>query len=225
MANGSVAKEASEELRGITVGWDQENSVVIVSSYMTNFAQQFKDIRAGKAPTAMAVPNTNAAPNTTTSADSKKYTVKVDGGGAYVIPGPTGDMELREEAVRLTNDFRAENGKSYLVINNDLMAIAQARAEKMVSSGVFNHNLPDGYGNWRGTAMMLGYTYLSESTMGENMYRSKPAGGPAVAVNNWKASAGHKANLLAEKYNEIGIGYAVNNETGQGYWVQVFAGN
>ena len=39
-------------------------------------------------------------------------------------------------------------------------------------------------------------------------------------MNAWMNSAGHRANILNEKFTEIGVGYVT--EGGISYWTQLF---
>ena len=45
---------------------------------------------------------------------------------------------------------------------------------------------------------------------------------PSAVVNAWMNSSGHRANILSESYNYIGVGYAYSG--GDIYWAQLFAG-
>lgn len=45
---------------------------------------------------------------------------------------------------------------------------------------------------------------------------------PEAVMSGWMASEGHRANILNEKYTDIGVGYFTDGN-GQGYWTQIFA--
>jgi uncharacterized protein YkwD len=36
-------------------------------------------------------------------------------------------------------------------------------------------------------------------------------------------SPGHRANILADDISDIGVGFAVDDQTGATYWIQKFA--
>ena len=40
-------------------------------------------------------------------------------------------------------------------------------------------------------------------------------------MNGWMNSAGHRANILNEKFTSIGVGY-YQNAAGTNYWTQLF---
>lgn len=110
------------------------------------------------------------------------------------------------EVIHLTNLERENRGLEPLAIDDDLMALAQIRAEEV--SVKYSHERPNGT---RVVVEHPGY--------GENV------GGKASAekqVASWMSSEGHCANILRERFHRIGVGcYQAAN--GSHYWVQVFA--
>lgn len=110
------------------------------------------------------------------------------------------------EMIRLTNLERENRGLEPLAIDNDLMALAQIRAEEV--SVKYSHERPNGT---RVVVEHPGY--------GENV------GGKASAekqVASWMSSEGHCANILRERFHRIGVG-CYQTANGSHYWVQVFA--
>ena len=110
-----------------------------------------------------------------------------------------------DDVLALMNAERAKAGLSELVMNDDLVAVAQTRA--IECSTKFSHTRPNGKA-W--------YT-VSSLTNGENL---------AHAVNNnqqkpenvvlaWMLSPTHKANVLRATASSVGIYYyyAENGET------------
>lgn len=108
------------------------------------------------------------------------------------------------EVIRLTNIERENRGLEPLEIDDDLMALAQIRAEEV--SIKYDHERPDGT-----RVVQLGY--------GENVGAKASA---EKQVTSWMNSEGHKKNILLERYHKIGVGcYRLDN--GKHYWVQVFS--
>ena len=46
---------------------------------------------------------------------------------------------------------------------------------------------------------------------------------PVEVVDGWMNSPGHRANLLNDEVSEIGVGFAIDDETGTPYWIQKLA--
>lgn len=46
---------------------------------------------------------------------------------------------------------------------------------------------------------------------------------PEIVMNDWMNSSGHRANILNENYDCIGVGYTMVD--GYPYWVQLFTGD
>lgn len=103
------------------------------------------------------------------------------------------------------NGDRSANGLRTLPTQADAQRKAQAWAEKLAREGKLYHsNLPDGIGvRWCSLGENVGY-------------------GPSVSAieKAYMNSPGHRANILATKWNGVGVGYAVNGKTV--YTVQVF---
>lgn len=131
------------------------------------------------------------------------------------------NQAFENEVLRLTNQFRAENGLSALVLDKNLDETAEKHSKDMAMQDYFSHTGKDGSKPWD-RAREEGY---ESGTVGENIaagYRSAKA-----VVDGWIASPGHRANMLNSNYNEIGIGhYYLANDTGSvnygHYWTQVF---
>jgi uncharacterized protein YkwD len=122
-------------------------------------------------------------------------------------------FELR--VLELTNEFRAENGLAPLLNSPTLNAAADDWSRQMAEGDFFAHSTPSQVEDH-------GYEWQH---WGENI-----AGGqltPEAVVQAWIDSPGHRANLLNESFEEIGIGYHhLPDDTGdvnyRHYWTQVF---
>lgn len=118
------------------------------------------------------------------------------------------------QVVDLVNQERAKSGLSALKSISVLDTCAEKRSEEIVS--VFSHTRPDGsncatvlneYGvNWRTSGENIAYGYAT----------------PESVMTGWMNSAGHRANILSENFDSIGVGVVSRN--GVLYWTQVFAG-
>jgi len=112
----------------------------------------------------------------------------------------------QQETVRTEmNADRVANGLSALPVNYQAQAKAQAWAERLArEQKLYHSNLPDGITQ-------------SWCSLGENV-----GYGPSVAAiqDAYMNSPGHRANILASKWNGVGVGYATNGRTV--YTVQVF---
>lgn len=143
-------------------------------------------------------------------------------GEAYREEETAGDEDIKEEpeeplsgealeddaleVIRLTNIQRENHGLEPLETDEDLMALAQVRAEEV--SIKYSHERPDGT---RVVKEHPGY--------GENVGAKASA---EKQVTSWMSSEGHCANILRERFHRIGVGcYRAAN--GNHYWVQVFA--
>ncbi|MEM6519810.1 MAG: CAP domain-containing protein [Cyanobacteria bacterium P01_C01_bin.70] len=126
-----------------------------------------------------------------------------------------------QEVVRLTNQFRSQNGLGVLSIDIDLTEAAQSYTETMAFGDFFSHTGRDGSLPWD-RAQAAGY---ETGIVGENIgvgYRT-----PAEIVDAWIDSDRHRAAMLNPRYNEIGVGYYfLSNDTGttnyNSYWTQLF---
>ena len=122
--------------------------------------------------------------------------------------------EIERETARLVNEERAKYGLAALTYSEKLAAGAREKSEDMQRLRYFSHTSPT-YGSPFDQMKKRGITYRAA---GENIamgYRSARA-----VVDAWMASPGHRANILSEKYTEIGIGYMENGN----YWTQWFRG-
>lgn len=107
-----------------------------------------------------------------------------------------------ETVVALVNKEREEAGLSALVVNDQLTAAAQAKADDMATRGYFAHQGPEGEVPWVWLDR-AGYRY---TTAGENLavnYFSS-----ASLARAWLASERHRSNILQPDFKEVGLGIA-----------------
>jgi uncharacterized protein YkwD len=139
-----------------------------------------------------------------------------DGGDGDNDSGGGIDLEAFEARVfELTNAFRAKNGKDAFQNDTKLNAAAEDWSRSMANGDFFKHSTPaqveeQGY-DWRswGENIAVGYST------------------PEAVVDGWINSPGHRANMLSDKFEELGVGYYyLANDSGsvsyRHYWTQVF---
>ena len=115
--------------------------------------------------------------------------------------------------VELVNEERAKAGLNPVTLKEDVTAAAQVRA--MESEISFSHTRPNG----TSFASALKEAGVSYRGAGENIAWGQKS--PEEVMRGWMNSAGHRANILNEKYTAIGVGYHQNNK-GVNYWSQLF---
>lgn len=94
--------------------------------------------------------------------------------------------------------------------NTELAVAAQLHAQDMVDHGYFDHTSQDGR-SFADRAEDAGY---DAQPRGENIAAGQSS--PEQVMDSWMNSSGHRANILAEGSNEIGVGLL------DAHWVQVF---
>ena len=118
----------------------------------------------------------------------------------YYVPTTDFFAEVNSNAIlSLTNEFRRKNGLSELKVNPLLNEIAKEKASDMINKKYFSHNSPDGLTPW--------YWFI------KNNYNYKYAGenlaidfiDSSQVIEAWLNSPSHRANLLNQNYQEIGV--------------------
>jgi hypothetical protein len=105
----------------------------------------------------------------------------------------------KEKVIELANTDRKEKGVEELKENEKLSQAASSKAEDMILNDYFSHTSPQGITPWRWIEK-TGYDY---SYAGENLAMDFTS---AEKMNEaWLASPTHRANILNERYKEIGV--------------------
>jgi hypothetical protein len=103
------------------------------------------------------------------------------------------------------NALRRQNGLTPLELNDALNAAAQRHSQDMANTSNVDHTGSDGS---TPEQRIDAAGYAPRHTWGENIY-----GGGISTVDNawafWTGSVVHRANLLNERYREVGIGVVV----------------
>lgn len=113
-----------------------------------------------------------------------------------------------DEVVRLTNERRVASGLAPLVYNEKLADAARRKAANMFGENYWAHNSPSGKTPWV-WFQAAGYTY---TFAGENL--AKDFGDTARMMEAWMASPTHRANIVNDKYKEIGVAVVPGNLEG-----------
>lgn len=114
--------------------------------------------------------------------------------------------QLETTVTCLINEERAKAGVRPVYANGNLRQAGAAHSYDMVSDGYFEHTSPRGRtfidrisntGYMRGARRWL---------VGENLvWGTGSQSSPQVMVDAWLASPAHRANLLRERFREIGV--------------------
>jgi len=115
------------------------------------------------------------------------------GGMAAVLPAILAD---------LTNKERQTENLQTLTVNPILNKVAEMKASDMASKGYFAHTSPEGKNPWYWLEQ-AGYSYqYAGENLAINFNDSKDV------TKAWMESPTHKANIVKDKYTEIGTGVA-----------------
>jgi uncharacterized protein YkwD len=111
-----------------------------------------------------------------------------------------------ERTLHLHNQARKNRGLRALCVHPKLTRAARAHSAEMIRKDYFGH------GNTGGRLKRYGYKW---STYGENIgWGPGSRGSPAAIFDGWMDSRGHRSNILAKKFQEVGIGTATDTFKG-----------
>jgi uncharacterized protein YkwD len=130
--------------------------------------------------------------------------------GADAVPAADNLPVIGQATLCLVNEQRATRGLRGLR-ESSLLTTASARySQRMVTQAFFDHEAPDG------TTLVerltsVGYLNGGEDwVVGENIgWGQGPLSTPRSMVTAWMNSPGHRRNILAADYGEIGLGLAM----------------
>lgn len=115
-----------------------------------------------------------------------------------------------------TNKQRTENNLPALKENAKLDEAAKSKAQDMFARQYFEHVSPAGIGP-ADLAKSAGYDYI---IIGENLALGNFENDKKL-VEAWMASPGHRANILNNKYTEIGVAVEKGTYEGKTVWMAV----
>ena len=130
--------------------------------------------------------------------------------------GPADDLRAAERATLcLLNAERRARGLRPVTRDGDLKEAALRHSRDMVERGFFAHVNPDGVGHHE-RIVRAGYRLRRAGfATGENLASGAPdADSPAIVVDGWMHSRGHRTNVLRAGFEEIGIGIVPRAEGG-----------
>jgi uncharacterized protein YkwD len=139
-----------------------------------------------------------------------------DHGCRHAQERPSEGVAAAERATLcLLNAERRKHGLRPLRRDARLRAAALRQSRDMVRRHFFEHVNPDGVGHHE-RILAAGYRLgPGEPATGENLATGRrDAGIPAVIVDGWMHSPGHRANILRGGFEEIGIGIVAEAEEG-----------
>lgn len=124
---------------------------------------------------------------------------------------------LKSKVITETNLQRQENGNlPALKENLKLDEAAAAKAEDMFSKQYFEHVSPSGVDP--GTLVQrYGYDYI---VAGENLILGNFSSEKEI-LQDWMNSPGHRANILNNRYSEIGVAIIKGTYKGETVWIGV----
>lgn len=135
--------------------------------------------------------------------------------------GAEAALDSEEQAVlTLINNYRAQNGLGALSLNAQLNAASEWMSNDMAAKNYFSHTDSLGRDPFQRMAA-FGYNY--NTWKGENL--AAGVNTAQAALDLWKGSPGHNANMLNPNFKVIGIGRAYNAGSKYGwYWTTDFGG-
>jgi len=114
------------------------------------------------------------------------------------------------------NQYRVENGLQPLLYSQTLEAAIEDHVEDLWVRGFFSHTNPDGE-DPGDRAIRAGFCH---EYVGENIAAGQTS--TQHALQAWKDSHSHNANMLEPKYIYVGMGHFTDT-FGRQYWGQAFA--
>lgn len=120
------------------------------------------------------------------------------------------------EVIALSNTEREKAGLPPLKQNSRLERAALAKVDDMVAQQYFEHESPDGKGP-SDLAEAAGYAYI---VVGENLAEGDFTSSKDL-VDGWMNSPGHRANILNERFEEIGVAVRIDTLFGKKVWIAV----
>lgn len=129
---------------------------------------------------------------------------------------PAEEDTWRAQILILVNRERTARGLPTLIENATLREQAEEYACELIYYDYFAHENPVTGSTLGDRALDFGYDYL---VVGENLAAGQTT--PERAMVDWMNSPGHRANILDERFTEIGIAVRIGGDYGI-YWVQEF---
>lgn len=138
-------------------------------------------------------------------------------GGTSTCHIPGNNETLIARAVELVNQERTSRGLAEVTLNSQLSRMAEAYCCEMIEQRFFSHENPTTGEGPAQRALNAGYIFLA---IGENLAGGQTS--PEQVISEWMQSKqGHRENILAAQWREVGVGVRTGGEYGV-YWVLEF---
>ncbi len=133
--------------------------------------------------------------------------------GVVLVPGPTVAQEgPAAQLYAQVNQARLDNGLAPYGWSSLLAAAAQRHADDLAAHGLASHTGSDGSTPAQ-RILEAGYVaWGNGKVVGENFWTG--FGSPEEVLEWFLSDPPHRANILSERYREIGIGFARDSEVG-----------
>lgn len=109
------------------------------------------------------------------------------------------DSSLEQQMIQLVNQERSSRGLKVLAYNPQLTPIGRGHSSDMFKRGYFSHYSPEGW-SVADRAQQAKYDF---AVIGENLAYAPNL---ELAHRGLMNSPGHRANILSEDFNQVGIG-------------------
>ncbi|HYP41193.1 MAG TPA: CvpA family protein [Chloroflexia bacterium] len=133
----------------------------------------------------------------------------------FTVDDATADPDNETAMLALVNQERTSRGLNALEMDPELRLVARAHADDMFKRGYFAHDTPEGvdpFDRMRDANIVFGLA-------GENLALAPTLD---IAHNGLMNSPGHRANILKDGFNKVGIGVLDGGIYGK-MWVQEFS--
>lgn len=134
---------------------------------------------------------------------------------SFSLSSLSSDVKEKNEIIKMVNSVRAEKNLPPLIENKKLNILADKKAKIMANENNLSHTA-GGYKTFSDFLIENNVKFLA---VGENIARNWKT--PEEVMKAWISSKGHRANIMSEKFSQIGVGKAVSSN-GDIYWVQLF---
>jgi uncharacterized protein YkwD len=103
------------------------------------------------------------------------------------------------------NAIRRSHGLVPVRLSRPLSAAADSHSQSMGTFGYFEHDSRDGSVFWKRIQRFYGSSGFGRWSVGENLLWSSGRVDASAAVKLWMESPGHRANILAARWREVGL--------------------
>ena len=134
---------------------------------------------------------------------------------SFSLSSLSSNVKEKNEIIKMVNSVRAEKNLPPLIENKKLNILADKKAKIMANENNLSHTA-GGYKTFSDFLIENNVKFLA---VGENIARNWKT--PEEVMKAWLSSKGHKANIMSEKFTQIGVGKAISSN-GDIYWVQLF---